>query len=259
MSIVTETLDLFRQIELDPSNFNRCAEKIYSLNQGIPYKVALVYKNSTRVPFDDLLQEASIGLLKAIGYTSDPKLAYDPKTIYRPSLGVPFSSYAYPKCRSEILHYNRDKRSVVKIPRSAQEKTDHVRRIAREINKDLDPHQHLSEPEVAMIEFGWTADEWRIAISATKGNNTGSLDAGESEYPLAHHTTPLENLTLADEQSQKVDLISTAIALMPEGARDWAMLHYCNGMDFKAIGKLYNVSAAKVKRQVEDGLKVVAA
>ena len=59
----------------------------------------------TNEPLDDLIQEGSIGLVKAIHK-------------FDASKGVTFSTFAGIKIRGEILHYIRDRGSLIRIPRA---------------------------------------------------------------------------------------------------------------------------------------------
>ena len=59
--------------------------------------------------YDDLLQEARIGLWKA-------------ERDYNPAKGTKFSSYAITRMRGEILHYLRDHVRLIAIPAYAQER-----------------------------------------------------------------------------------------------------------------------------------------
>src|SRR5687768_4309070 len=62
----------------------------------------------TTEPFDDLLQVAAIGLLKALN-------GFDPDR------GRAFSSYAVPTIMGELKRYFRDRTWSVRMPRSLQE------------------------------------------------------------------------------------------------------------------------------------------
>jgi RNA polymerase sigma-B factor len=69
----------------------------------------------TDEPFDDLLQVASLGLIKAIDR-------------FEPERGTKFSSYAAPTILGELKRYFRDKGWALHVPRDLQERTLAVNR-----------------------------------------------------------------------------------------------------------------------------------
>jgi RNA polymerase sigma factor (sigma-70 family) len=77
-------------------------DKIVTDNIKLVYHVAKAYR--TMPCFEDLVQEGTIGLIKAAKR-------------FDPSLGNKFSTYAIPYIRGEILHFIRDKTFALKHPR----------------------------------------------------------------------------------------------------------------------------------------------
>jgi RNA polymerase sigma-B factor len=75
-------------------------------------------------PFDDLVQVASLGLLKAID-------RYDPDN------GATFSSYALPTMMGELRRYFRDRGWAVRPPRTLQEHALLVERATADLSREL--------------------------------------------------------------------------------------------------------------------------
>jgi RNA polymerase sigma-B factor len=75
-------------------------------------------------PFDDLLQVASVGLLKAIDR-------------YDPVRGAAFSSYALPTMSGELRRHFRDRRWAVRPPRDLQEQAIAVEKAADGLEREL--------------------------------------------------------------------------------------------------------------------------
>ena len=92
-------------------------------------------------PLDDLLQVASMGLIKAIDrFDADREIA--------------FSSYAVPTILGEIKRHFRDRTWAVRVPRDLQELTLKVDRAVGELSEEL-----RRQPSVAEIGQALGADE----------------------------------------------------------------------------------------------------
>jgi RNA polymerase sigma factor (sigma-70 family) len=78
----------------------------------------------TDEPFDDLLQVASLGLIKAIDR-------------FEPDRGTKFTSYAAPTILGELKRHFRDKGWALHVPRDLQERTLAVSRETEALSKTL--------------------------------------------------------------------------------------------------------------------------
>jgi RNA polymerase sigma-B factor len=95
--------------------------------------LALRYQRSGE-PLDDLLQVASLGLVKAID-------RFDPQR------AIAFSSYAVPTILGEIKRYFRDRTWAVRVPRGLQELSMRVDRAVGVLAEEL--HRSPSVKEIA--------------------------------------------------------------------------------------------------------------
>jgi RNA polymerase sigma-B factor len=103
-------------------------------------------------PFDDLLQVASLGLLKAID-------GFDPHR------GIAFASYAVPTILGEIKRYFRDRTWAVHVPSHLQELTLRVERAVGALAEEL--HR---QPSVAEIVVAVGADEEAVLEALQAGS-----------------------------------------------------------------------------------------
>lgn len=133
-------------------------------------------------PLDDLVQIASIGLIKAVDR-------------YDPTRGVSFESYAVPTILGELKRYHRDRGWSVRMPRRLQELAlllkDAVPRLSQELRRS---------PTIEEIadHTGLMTEEVLEALDAQDAYASLSLDA-----PLDEHS---ESATLADRVSIDDDL-----------------------------------------------------
>src|SRR5215203_1119979 len=87
---------------------------------------------SQRVPIEDLVQVAAIGLMKAIDR-------------FDPARGVAFSSYAVPTMVGEVQRYFRDFTWAVRPPRDLQERAQRLITINRTLSGELGRPPSASE------------------------------------------------------------------------------------------------------------------
>src|SRR3954447_8896127 len=108
-------------------------------------------------PFDDLVQVASLGLLKAIDR-------------YDPANGATFSSYALPTMLGELRRHFRDRGWAVRPPRTLQEHALLVERTTGELTNTLGRSPTVTELVSAtglLLEEVLEAREAVVAHSAT--------------------------------------------------------------------------------------------
>jgi len=112
-------------------------------------------------PLDDLIQVASIGLIKAIDR-------------FDPDRAVAFSSYAVPTILGELKRHFRDKTWSVRVPRDLQELVLKVDRKMSELSREL----HRS-PSIAELAEAVEANEEQVleALEASSAYRATSLDA----------------------------------------------------------------------------------
>ena len=116
-------------------------------------------------PLDDLVQVASVGLIKAVD-----RFDVDRK--------IEFSTYATPNILGEIKRYFRDKGWAMRVPRGLQE----LRQSAKEVIRDETVRTGRS-PTIQELAETLDADVEGVAEALTLGRayNTASLDAPVSQ------------------------------------------------------------------------------
>ena len=114
-----------------------------------------------REPLDDLVQVASLGLVKALDR-------------FDPSRGVAFSSYAVPTILGELKRHFRDRGWSVRVPRDLQERIARVDRAIAEL-----PGKLGRAPSVNEIADRLEVDPEEVleAMEAGQAHHAMSLDA----------------------------------------------------------------------------------
>ena len=121
--------------------------------------LALRYQRANE-PLDDLLQVASLGLIKAIdGFDAQRQIA--------------FTAYAIPTILGEIKRYFRDRTWAVRVPAQLQNLALHVERTAQELTDEL-----RRQPKVREIVAAVGASEEDVleALQASGAYRALSLD-----------------------------------------------------------------------------------
>jgi RNA polymerase sigma-B factor len=137
-------------------------------------QLARRYSNK-REPLDDLMQVASLGLIKAVDR-------------YSLDRGTAFSSFAVPTILGELKRHFRDVGWAVHVPRALQELTLRVRGevddMSRKLGRSPTPAEvaeSLGEPVEAVIEALESATAHH-AVSLDAPLRTGDSDDGDSAW-----------------------------------------------------------------------------
>jgi RNA polymerase sigma-B factor len=109
---------------------------------------------------DDLIQVASLGLLKAIDR-------------FDPARETAFSSFAVPTILGELKRHFRDKGWSVRVPRDLQELAVRVERVSDELSRGLGRAPSIAE---LAEEIGTTAEQVLEAREASNAYRAVSLD-----------------------------------------------------------------------------------
>jgi RNA polymerase sigma-B factor len=156
-------------------------------------------------PFDDLVQVASVGLLKAIDR-------------YDPIRGAAFSSYALPTMSGELRRHFRDRSWAVRPPRDLQEQALAVERAAEALNRELGRSPTIDELAARVGTDAEAVLEAREALNArlstsfsspARGADEDDLDVGsrlgteDDGFAVAEHRATLTTLTRALTQRER--------------------------------------------------------
>jgi RNA polymerase sigma-B factor len=189
--------------------------------------------------FDDLLQVASVGLVKAVD-------RFDPER------GTAFSSYAVPTILGELKRYFRDSAWSLRLPRGMQERVLKVERLMSELSATLG---RSPTPAEVGERLGLSAEEVLEALEAATAYEAVSLDGareGEDEESALSAALGAE-----DDRFELVELNATiAPTLEALPARDRQILHlrFVEDMTQSEIGQRLGVSQMHVSRLIRRSL-----
>jgi RNA polymerase sigma-B factor len=190
-------------------------------------------------PFDDLLQVASLGLVKAVDRFDADR-------------GVAFSSYAVPTILGELKRHFRDRTWAVRVPRDLQELALRVDRTVTELS-----HGRRSGPSVAEIAgaLGVTEEQVLEALEAAGAYRASSFDAprpgGEEEESMGE-AVGREDLGFARAED-RATLGALLLELAPR-EREVLRLRFEEDMTQAEIGERVGVSQMQVSRLIRQSL-----
>ena len=190
---------------------------------------------SPRVPIEDLVQVAAIGLMKAVDR-------------YDPGRGVAFSSYAVPTMVGEVQRHFRDHTWGVRPPRDLQERAQRVLALNRTLSGELG--RPPSAKEVAE-RLQLSLEDVVEALQACDARDTTSLDrprvVGEEADTLA------DTIGGEDSEFDRVEQAITAELLMSrldEREREIIRLRFQEDLTQSEIGERIGCSQMHVSRLV---------
>jgi RNA polymerase sigma-B factor len=196
------------------------------------------YERSSE-PMDDLVQVASLGLVKAIDR-------------FDPTQGYTFSSFAVPTIVGELKRHFRDRAWIVRPPRALQERTLQIARVTSELAQKLD-----RAPTVGELATALDCDEEQVleALQAGRGRAAISLQspAGNDDDPRELQDMLGgfdEGLALAES---RVMLASLGAGLSPRSL-EVLRLRFDQDMTQTQIGERLGVSQMQISRILRQAL-----
>lgn len=192
-------------------------------------------------PLEDLVQVASLGLLKAVDRFDRAR-------------EVAFSSYAVPTILGELKRHFRDRTWSVRVPRDLQELALRVDRAVTQLSAGQ--RRSPSVGEIAQA-VGASPEHVLEALEAAAAYRAGSLDAPRS----AQGEDPTETVadSLADEDSgflraEQRATLEPLLARISERERLVLQLRFGEDLMQAEIGERIGVSQMQVSRLIRQAL-----
>jgi RNA polymerase sigma-B factor len=196
-------------------------------------------------PFDDLLQVASLGLLKAVDR-------------FDPGRGIAFSSFAVPTIVGELRRHFRDRCWSVRPPRELQERALEVDKYRSELTTRLGRAPSVREIGQA-LEL--TDEQVLEALQAQQGMRATSLDAPRGGGD-DHDTTLADAQGVVDPELTRAEQRATLTRLftmLDERERKVLRLRFEEDLTQEQIGRQVGVSQMQVSRIIRGAVAKLAA
>ena len=236
VATATEETQESRFAELVRGRDPELRDELIAANLGLAHQLARRFANRGE-PHDDLVQVASLALIKAVDR-------------FDPDRGATFSSFAVTCIVGELKRHFRDRGWAVRAPRRIQELYlelgHHIDRLSQELGRA----PNVSELASAC---GTSEDAVLEALEAGRGYRTASLDV-----PDRDEQTLAESLGTDDPQFTHVEDRSVlASALRKLSPRDQQILRFrfVDGLTQSEIAAQLGVSQMQISRLLAASLQ----
>jgi RNA polymerase sigma-B factor len=222
--------------EGDPSAREELVERFLPLAR----QLARRYQRQNE-PLDDLMQVASMGLVKAIDRLD-------------PSRGTAFSTYAVPTILGELKRYFRDSGWAVHVPRGMQERVMKLDQASQDLHRKLG--RSPSATELAE-ELGLTSEDILEAMEAASAYDAISLEEHRSESSDPQEPTYADSLGTEEERYELVEYGATIAPTMKAlSERERLILHlrFVEDLTQSEIADRIGVSQMHVSRLIRRAL-----
>jgi RNA polymerase sigma-B factor len=192
-------------------------------------------------PLDDLVQVASIGLVKAVD-------RFDPER------GSAFSSYAVPTILGELKRYFRDAGWAVHVPRGMQERVMNVNQAVSRLSRDLGRSPTPTEVARSLDE---DPEHVLEAMEAAIAYDAVSLDAPSRTADEDGSDTYADSVGVIDERFELVEYaaaIEPTVRALPERDRMVLQLRFDEDLTQLEIAERIGVSQMHVSRLIRRAL-----
>jgi RNA polymerase sigma-B factor len=194
----------------------------------------------TNEPLDDLMQVASVGLVKAID-------RFDPER------GTAFSTFAVPTILGELKRYFRDSGWAVHVPRGMQERSMKVDQAVDALNRKLG---HTPSAREVAAELNLSQEEVLEAIEVHSAYEALSLEQQRSDDSSSGGAY-VDSIADEEDRYEVVEYAATiAPALKALTARDRLILHlrFSEDLTQSEIAERIGVSQMHVSRLIRRAL-----
>jgi RNA polymerase sigma-B factor len=192
-------------------------------------------------PLDDLVQVASVGLLKAIDR-------------FDPARGTAFSSFAVPTIAGELKRHYRDKGWAVRVPRDLQE-------LALRVDRATEPLFHklgrAPTPSELADELGVTIEQVLEAHEAAAAQRADSLDrpVSDADQDAAQLGDTLGSDEPGYRRAEDLATVESMASVLSDREREILSLRFEEDLTQSEIGERVGLSQMHVSRLLRQAVE----
>ena len=234
---------LFRRYRAESDQAAR--EELVRRHLPLARSLARRYARSSE-PYEDLVQVASLALLKAIE-------RFDPER------GIDFRAFAIPTILGELKRYFRDAAWSVHVPRSVQERALLVEGASERLTNDRGRPPTIKEVATHLC---LSSEEVLDGVKAAQAYDTLSLDESPgASTPEGDEPTLGDTLGAEDDRYELIEsdlAVAGALHVLPQRERGILYLRFVKEMTQTEIAERLGVSQMQVSRLLHRSLAQLA-
>lgn len=194
------------------------------------------------IDYEDLLQVASLALIKAIER-------------YEIEKGYKFSSFATPTIVGEVKNYFRDKMRIMRFPRRDSEELKKIENAQVILEQKL---FRTPKPDEIAKEAGVSTERVLELLEARSASYVTSLDSYLNDEDNTDLLTFLGEEDKGYDDIENSDFFKKALSKLSEDEKKIIIGRYVNGLSQRAIAEKLNVSqmyVSRMERKILDKLR----
>lgn len=235
-----KTKELFKRYK--ETGDEQAREQLVLAHLNLARFLASKFKNRGE-SLDDLVQVATIGLIKAIDR-------------FDISRGLEFTTFATPTIMGEIKRHFRDKGWSVRVPRRLQELSAKVTQVSDKLTEKL--QRSPSVDEIAQV-LGVSVDEVLEAMESAHAYTSVSLDVPQGDDDDGtQSSTVIDKYALVDEDLESSDdriVLEQAIKDFSEREQQIIRMRFLEGFTQVEIAQKLQISQVQVSRLLRKTLQ----
>lgn len=235
-----KTKELFKRYK--ETGDEQAREQLVLAHLNLARFLASKFKNRGE-SLDDLVQVATIGLIKAIDR-------------FDISRGLEFTTFATPTIMGEIKRHFRDKGWSVRVPRRLQELSAKVTQVSDKLTEKLQRSPSVDEIAQAL---GVSVDEVLEAMESAHAYTSVSLDVPQGDDDDGtQSSTVIDKYALVDEDLESSDdriVLEQAIKDFSEREQQIIRMRFLEGFTQVDIAQKLQISQVQVSRLLRKTLQ----